>query len=205
VFVQGDTTPALLEKSLQQQLPELSITAFSRYGDLEDASAAARPDALLASPPVLQQRGARPVLQGTRGGKAQEPWLLVSVGAPLESVSGKTIGAVDVMGRNGTQAFVAELLKANDVKVKRVVKSEDLLPLLEFNAADGVVIPGSSLARLVERTQLAIKTKEVSGGPIGLPALAIFDQTKKAAITSAFLRLDDANKKRLGIDGWSMR
>lgn len=206
VFVQVDAKSSALEKSLQQQLPELSITVFSRYRDLEDANVTARPDGLLAITPVLLQRGKKPCLQGTRGGKDQEPWLLVSVGNPLEgSLSGKTIGAVDVMGRDGTQTFVAGLLKTQDVKVKRVAKSDDLLPLLEFNAADAILIPRSSLARLIERTQLAIKSKEVPGGPVGLPAVAVFNETSKDAVIKAFTGLDGATKKLLGIEAWSTR
>lgn len=206
VFLQLDAKSGALEKMLQQQLPALSVTVFSRYRDLEDASATAKPDGLVAITPVLQQRGKKPVLQGTRGGKDLEAYTLVWVGNTLDgSLSGKTIGAVDVMGRDGTQGFVAGLLKANDIKVKRVAKTEDLLPLLEFSAADGILIPSASLARLTERTRLAIKSKEVPGGPVGLPALAVFNDAAKDAITKAFSAIDAATKKILGIDAWSVR
>lgn len=206
VFLQLDAKSGALEKMLQQQLPGLALTVFSRYRDLEDASATAKPDGLVAITPVLQQRGKKPSLQGTRGGKDMEPYLLVWVGTTLDGpLSGKTIGAVDVMGRDGTQTFVAGLLKANDIKVKRVAKTEDLLPLLEFNAADGILIPSSTLARLTERTRLAIKSREVPGGPVGLPALAVFNDAAKNSITKAFSAVDAATKKILGIDAWSVR
>jgi hypothetical protein len=206
VFLQLDAKSGALEKLLQQQLPTLGVTVFSRYRDLDDASAAVKPDALVAISPVLQQRGKRPALQGTRAGKDIEPYLLVSVGNVLDGpLSGKTIGAVDVMGRDGTQAFVAVLLKTNDIKVKRVAKTEDLLPLLEFSAADGILIPSSALARLTERTRLPIKSKEAPGGSVGLPALAIFNEANKETITKALLAMDAATKKILGIDAWSAR
>jgi hypothetical protein len=205
VFLQVDAKSSALEKALQQQLPGLSIKVFSRYRDLEDAITE-RPDGLVAFAPVLQQRGKKPGLQGTRAGKDTEPYLLVSVGHPLDGpLSGKVVGAVDVLGRDGTQTFVADLLATNDVKVKRVAKSEDLLPLLEFSAADGILLPSSALTRLSERTQLAIRSKEVLGGPVGLPALAIFKDGSKDAITKAFLGMDAATKRLLGIDAWSVR
>jgi hypothetical protein len=205
VFLQADAKSSALENALQQQLPGLKVTVFSRYRDLEDASAE-KPDALLAIAPVLQQRGKKPSLQGMRAGKDVESYLLVSVGHVLDDpLSGKVIGAADVLGRDGTQAFVANLLKTGDVKVKRVAKSEDLLPLLEFSAADGIVIPSSAFGRLTERTQLGIKSKEVPGGQVGLPALAIFNESSKQAITNAFSRMDAATKKLLGIDAWSVR
>lgn len=206
VFLQLDAKSGALEKMLQQQLPGLALTVFSRYRDLEDASATARPDALVAITPVLQQRGQKPVLQGMRGGRDMEPYMLVWVGTALDGpLSGKTIGAMDVMGRDGTQAFVAGLLKVNDVKVKRVTKTEDLLPLLEFSSADGILVPSSTLARLSERTRLAIKSREVPGGPVGLPALAVFNDAAKDAITKALAAIDGATKKILGIDAWSVR
>jgi hypothetical protein len=206
VFLQLDAKSSALEKILQQQLPSLTVTVFSRYRDLEEASASAKPDALVAIAPVLQQRGKKPVFQGTRGGKDLEPYVLVAVGDALDGpLAGKTIGAVDVMGRDGTQSFVAGLLKTNDIKVKRVAKAEDLLPLLSFSGADGILIPSSALARLSERTNLAIKSKEAPGGPVGLPALAIFNEGNKDAITKAFTAMDAATKKILGIDAWSVR
>lgn len=206
VFLQLDAKSGALEKMLQQQLPGLTVTVFSRFRDLEDASATAKPDGMVAISPILEQRGKKPVLQGTRGGKDEEPYLLVSVGAALDgSLSGKTIGAVDVMGRDGTQSFVAGLVKAKDVKVKRVAKTEDLLPLLEFSAADGILIPSSALARLTERTRLDIKSKEAPGGQVGLPALAIFNDANKEPITKALSAVDVATKKILGIDSWSVR
>jgi hypothetical protein len=201
VFLQVDAKPS----ALQQQLPTLNITVFSRYRDLEDASAE-KPDGLVAIPPVLRQRGKQPVLQGTKEGKDYEPYLLVWVGHTLDGTySGKVIGAIDVMGRDGTQAFVANLLKTSDLKVKRVAKTEDLLPLLEFAAADGILIPSSALERLRERTQLAIKSKEVAGGPVGLPALAVFNDGSKEAIIKALLGMDAVTKRLLGINAWSVR
>jgi len=206
VLLQLDVKSVALERMLQQQLPNLAVTVFSRYRDLEDASAAAKPDGLLAITPVLEQWGQRPALQGIRAGRDDEPYLLVSVVKVLDgSLSGKTIGAVDVLGRDGTQSFVTGLVRAKDVKVKRVPKTEDLLPLLEFSAADGILIPSSALARLTERTRLDIKSKEAPGGRVGLPALAIFNDASKDTLTKALSRLDAATKKALGIDAWSVR
>jgi hypothetical protein len=206
VFLQLDAKSGALEKILQQHLPALEVTVFSRYRDLEDASAAGSPDALVAISPVLQRRGGKPALQGTRDGKDVEPYLLVSVDNILDGpLSGKTIGAVDVMGRDGTQSFVVALLKTNDVKVKRVAKTEDLLPLLEFSAADGILIPSSALPRLIERTRLPIKSKEAPGGSVGLPALAIFKDANREIVTKALLAMDAATLKILGIDAWGAR
>jgi hypothetical protein len=91
------------------------------------------------------------------------------------------------------------------VKIKRVAKIEDLLPLLEFSAADGIVLPRSMLSRLLERTRLVIKTKELPGGPVGLPAVAVLNPAVRDVIVRCFQELDAPSKRLLGIDSWSVQ
>lgn len=206
VFLPLDAKSSVVEKTLQGRLSGLGITVFSRFRDFDDARASGRPDAVVSVLAVLEARGAKPTLQGMRGGKPTEAYVLVSVGQPLgSSLSGKTIGAVDLLNRDGTQKFVTGLLKSTDVKIKPVAKVEDLLPLLEFSAADGIVLPGSMLAKLMERTRLPVKSRELSGVQVGLPAVAVLNPSMRDAVVSAFQKLDGATKSMLGIDDWSVR
>jgi len=203
VFLPLDAKSSVVEKTLQGKLSGLGITVFSRFRDFNEAG---RPDAMLSIPPVLESRGAKLALQGMRGGKATEPYVLASVGQPLSgSLSGKTIGAVDLLNRDGTTRFITGLLKATDVKIKRVAKVEDLLPLLEFSAADGIVLPSSMLAKLMERTRLPVKARELPGVQVGLPAVAVLNYAAHNTIVNAFQRLDRTTKNMLGIDDWSLR
>jgi hypothetical protein len=121
------------------------------------------------------------------------------------SLAGKTIGVVDLLGRDGTQTFLNGLLKATDIKIKRVAKIDDLLSLLEFSAADGIVLPSSMLGRLVERTRLVIKTKELPGGPVSLPAVAVLNPVVRDVVIRSFQQLDAPTKRLLGIDSWSVQ
>jgi hypothetical protein len=206
VFLQLDTKSSVVEKTLQQHLPELGIVVFGRFRDFEEGLTNGRPDAVLSITLVLEQRGKMASLQGRRGGKSAEPYLLASVNQPLEgSLAGKTIGVVDLLGRDGTQTFLNGLLKATDIKIKRVAKIEDLLPLLEFSAADGIVLPSSMLDRLLERTRLVIKTKELRGGPVGLPAVAVLNPAVRDVVVRSFQELDAPTKRLLGIDSWSVQ
>jgi hypothetical protein len=155
---------------------------------------------------VLEQRKKKTTLQGQRDGKSVEPYVLASVNQPLDGpLAGKTIGVVDLLGRDGTQTFLNSLLKASDFKIKRVAKIEDLLPLLEFSAADGIVLPSSMIARLMERTRLAIKTKDLPGGPVGLSAVAVLNSATRDIVVQSFQKLDPATKRLLGIDSWSVQ
>jgi hypothetical protein len=205
VFLQLDAKSSMVEKTLQEQLPDLAITVFGRYRDFEEGLTSGHPDAVLSIAPVLVQRGKTPSLQGQRGGKSSEPYVLASVNQPLEgSLAGKTIGVVDLLGRDGTQTFLNGLLKEKDLKIKRVAKIEDLLPLLEFSAADGIVLPSSMLARLLERTRLAIKTRELTATPVGLSAVAVLNPAVREVVVKSFQKVDASTKRLLGIDAWSV-
>jgi hypothetical protein len=206
VFLQLDAKSSVVEKTLQARLPGLGVTVFGRFRDFDDASTNNKPDAVLSIGPVLEARGTKPSLQGTRGGKPTEAYVLASVGQPLNgALTGKTIGAVDLLSRDGTQSFITGLLKATDVKIKRVAKVEDLLPLLEFSAADAIVLPSSMLAKFMERTRLPIKTRDLPGAQVGLPAVAVLNPAVRDQVVSAFQKLDGPTKKLLGIDDWSIR
>lgn len=206
VFLQLDVKASVLEKTLQAHLPDLTIIAFGRFRDFEDGLANGHPDAVVSITPVLQQRGKTPALRGQRAGKGTERYVLASVGKPLEpALSGKSIGVVDLLGRDGTQAFVNDLLGATDLKIKRVAKVEDLLPLLEFSAADAILLADATLTQLLVRTRLVIKTREVPGAPVGLPAVAILNPAVGAIVLRSFQALDAPTNHLLGIDTWSVR
>jgi len=205
VFLQLDAKSSIVEKTLQQHLPELGIVVFGRFRDFEEGLTNGRPDAVLSIAPVLEQRGKVSSLQGHRGGQSTEPYVLASVNQSLEgSLAGKTIGVVDLLGHDGTQIFLSNLLKTKDIKIKRVAKIEDLLSLLEFSAADGIVLPRSMLGRLLERTRLVIKSKELPGGPVGLPAVAVLNPAARDVVVRSFQGLDVPTKRLLGVDTWSI-
>src|SRR5512133_3940301 len=79
VFLQVDAKSSVVEKSLQGRLPGLSITVFGRFRDFDEAANVAQPDAMLSITPVLEARGKKPALQGMRGGKGTEAYVLASV------------------------------------------------------------------------------------------------------------------------------
>jgi len=205
VLLQLDAKASVVEKTLADHLPGVTVKVFGTFRDLDGATATGNPDALLAIPPLLEARGKKASLQGTRAGKETEPWVLVSVEKPLDGpLAGKTIGMVDVLGRDGTQAFIAQVTKDKDFKVKRVAKVEDLVPLLEFSAAQALLVPSSMIAGFAKHTKLALKSRELpGGGQVGLPAVAVLNPAAKDALVKAFNGLDAATKAVLGIDAWS--
>lgn len=204
VFLQLDVKAVAVERALQEHVPDLAITVFGRFPDFQDVLISAPPDAVLGITPVLDYQGDRVTLQGMRGGLNVEAYVLAAAGKPLAgSLAGKTIGVVDLMGREGTQAFLNHLLHTYDIKVKRVSKIEDLLPLLEFSAADGVVLSSAAARGLTARTRLSIKTTELPDGLVGLPAIAVLNRAVAGVVIKSFQALDAETNRMLGVDSWS--
>jgi hypothetical protein len=205
VLLQLDAKASAVEKTLADHLPGITVKVFGTFRDFDTAATTGNPDALLVIPPLLAARGKKPTLQGTRAGKETEPWVLVSIEKPLEGpLAGKTIGMVDLLGRDGTQAFIALVTKEKDFKVKRVAKVEDLVPLLEFSAAQALLVPSAMLPGFSKHTRLALKPRALAeAGQVGLPAVAVLNPAAKDAVVKAFIGLDAATKAVLGIDAWS--
>jgi hypothetical protein len=81
---------------------------------------------------------------------------------------------------------------------------EDLLPLLEFSAADGIVISSAAVPRLTERTRISLKIRELPDGLVGLPAVAVLNPAVRELVINSFKQLDAATNALLGVDSWSV-
>jgi hypothetical protein len=206
VFLNTDVKSAVLEKALQSKLPDLAVTVFGRFRDFEEALSGRPPDAVLAAQPLLAARGLSPVLRGVSSGRDVDSVVLVSVGPPLEdSLSNRTIGVVDYLGRKGTQELVASLLQTPDVRVKLVVRIEDLLSLLQFSAADAVLVPSDFVKSFRERSRLQLNVRAVPGAVVGRVGLAIVTPAVSDIVARQVKALDAGANQMMGIDGWRSR
>jgi hypothetical protein len=205
-FLHTDTKSATLARSLKDKLPGLEVTVFGRYRDFEEAMSSHRPDAVLALQPLLGSQKVPVVLQGVRGDQDWEPYVLLATGPAVDgSLAGKLIGVVDVLGREGTQDFVTKLLKTSDLKLKRVTKMEDLLPLLQFSAADAVLVPAGAVKSVTERSRLPLKVRELPDARVGLPAVGVLNAKVRAVLVQQIQGLDTETNKTIGVDRWKGR
>jgi hypothetical protein len=203
VFLPTDAKPTVLERTLQVKLPEMAVTVFGRFRDFEEALAAKPPDAVLALEPLLAARNLKSTLRGVSNGDKSQRFVLLSSGAPLDGAIGeRTVGVVDLLGRTETQAFVAKLLKTQHVKVKLVTKLEDLLSLLQFSAADAILVPASMVKPFTERSRLALYVRELPDAAVGRASVAVLQQEPRALITRAIQRLDTGTNQMMDLDGW---
>ena len=83
-----------------------------------------------------------------------------------------------------------------------MAKTEDLLTLLQFKLVDGILIPKSAVGRYRDKTQLELTITKLPKVNFGLPAVGIINQKAKSVLVKAFMSLDNATKKTLGVEQW---
>jgi hypothetical protein len=200
VYVPLDVPARALEKMLTASLPGVAITVFGRYKDFENAIERDHPDAVISLRPVIEYRKLAAVLQAFAGDKASDTYVTMSVG-DIGGLTGKSVGAVDLMGRKETTSFFAQRLGMPDLKLTLVTKTEDLLPLLQFQTAQAVVLPQRSVAVLRKKSSLDLRTNGLPSIEIGLPALAV-TSPRGAAIRDGVRRLPKELNQMIGVDRW---
>jgi hypothetical protein len=205
VYLHTEMKSAALGRLLQEKLPALTVTSFGRYQDFEEALGMRRPEAVLALAPLLASQNLPVLLQGARGGQEREPYVLVSNGELQGPLAGKAIGTVDFLGHEGTRTFVTALLKTTELKLKRVTKSEDLLPLLQFAAVDAVLVPAESVKQLTARSRMPLRVRTLPEAEVGLPGVAVLDPGAVERTIARFMELDADTKRAVGVDQWRRR
>lgn len=204
VFVPGTVKPRVLEEVLGSQLRGTTVTAFGGFRDLSQALEKAPADAVIAPKQVLDALGLPIHLQGRDAlGSAEQRYLLLGTRAltPAERATA-VIGTVDVAGRESSTRFVARLLNAPAIApVKRVAEEADLLSLLQFGAADAILLPEPAARALMHDTRMSLTAMEVGPGA-SLPAVSILDDTERRRIEAAVGGLGIEANAKVGVVSW---
>jgi hypothetical protein len=198
VFLHIAVKQRALQTELQSALPGFAVTAVGRPADFDRALKDGQ-DAVLTLPVVLAARGLAPAMRGMRQGSPEEKYALVGADAPPDPAKLLAVGALDVLGREGMNDFVHGLVGATP-KVERVTKVEDLLPLLQMQRVDAILLP----ARLFDEVKAASRlnlAQRVLPTQVGLPAVARVG-VGGADVLPAVKRLPSALSKTLGVDEW---
>jgi len=183
---------------LSAGLPGVATTAVGRAADFERALQDA-PDAVLSLPIVLAANGLTPVLRGFAHGTADERYALVGTGAPPEAGKVASVGALDLLGREGTNKFVRRLV-GQQARVERVTKIEDLLPLLQVQRVEGVLLPSRLVGDLRAASRLALAGRDLDQ-TVALPAAASRG-AGAAAVLATLGKMPKDLSKLLGVEEW---
>jgi len=179
------------------------VLVVSRHRDFTD-EVGRHPDAALAVQPVLRDQGWASELTGTRGGSDSEPYVLLSIGAgvDLEHTALLVLGAVDLMGRERTGSFVTRLLGGTGPQsIKYVIKTEDLLPLLQFQSVNAVVLSERDATRMKGISKLDLRVTPLAPR-VGLAAVAFITPRGRNTIKTAIHGLSAETMSKLGVDAW---
>ena len=179
-------------------LPGVTTTAVGRVADFERALQDA-PDAVLTLPVVLTAHGLVPSLRGLTRGSLEERYALVGTGAPPEPNRVASVGALDLLGRDGTNRFVRRLV-GQQARVERVTKIEDLLPLLQMQRVDAVLLPTRLVGDLRTASRLPLVQRDLEL-TVALPAAASTGPGG-AAVLAAIGKMPKDVSKLLGVEEW---
>jgi hypothetical protein len=198
VFLHVPLTQRAFQSQLQGALPGVAVTAVGRTPDFE-RGLAERPDAVLTLPVVLAAHSLTPTLQGLRKGSREEIYVLAGVDAAPDPARVATVGVIDLLGRDGMNAFVTSLLGTHP-KVERVTKVEDLLPLLQLQRVEAILLPARLLGEVGAPSRLTLVPRELSQG-VGLPAVASLGPGG-ARIMQVVRHLPASVAGELGVSEW---
>jgi hypothetical protein len=203
VYLHSSIKSRALETALATRMPSVEVVVYGRYRDFA-RELAKQPDAAMALAPVLAEHGLSLDLRGVRGGQDTESYVLLSIGSTLDKsqFSKLTVGAVDLLGRERTARFVAELLNVSTPpEIKYVIKSDDLLPLLQFQSANAVILSEDEAKRITALSKLDLRVTPL-GARVGLAAVSFRTDAGRRLIKPGIQNLDaDANRK-IGVDAW---
>jgi hypothetical protein len=198
VFLHVAAKQRAFQTELQAALPGIVVTAVGRTGDFDRALGEGQ-DAVLTLPVVLAAHGLTPILRGVRQGSADEKYSLVGTQAPPDPGKVTTVGALDLLGRDGMAGFVQSLVGAHP-KVERVTKVEDLLPLLQMQRVEAILLASRLLPEVKMASRLNLSSRELPAA-VGLPTVAKL-AAPGAQVLSAIKRLPNGITRAFGVEEW---
>jgi len=198
VFLHAALKQRAFEAELQAALPGLEVRTVGRVGDFERALSDGQ-DAVMSLPALLTLHGLAGQLQGRRGGSPDERYSLVGVGVAPDPARVAAVGALDLLGREGTNAFVCDLLGAKP-RIERVTKFEDLLPLIQMQKVDGILLPSRFLPDLQAASRLPLAQRELAK-LVKLPAVASVGPGGSEAL-AAIAHMPAKVSRTVGVDEW---
>jgi len=202
VFYPTDVRPKSLQTKINTLCPDINTVAFGRVVDFYRQIERLPPNAILSLNPVVTRKlPHQNSIKGSRKGQFEEEYLLVSLDKPVdvEKIEQLKIGVLDILGRKSMKRFINELFE-NKIKIKRVIKTEDFLPLLTFKLADAIFVSRNTFNKLQSKSrQNLIATK--TGLSIGLAMAGVYQQDDNK-IANCIKNLDQQTNTLLGVDRW---
>lgn len=198
VYLHVSVKQRAFQSLLGAGLPGITTTAVGRIADFERALKDS-PDAVLTLPLVLAAQGLSPSLRGYTRGATEERYALMGAGGTPDPARVPSVGALDLLGREGTTRFVRRLV-GPQARVERVTKIEDLLPLLQMQRVEAVLLPARLVPELRAASRLPLAVRELDA-TVALPAVASTGPSG-AAVLGAISKMPKDVSRLLGVEEW---
>ena len=203
VFVPSEVRANVIEDAIKKSCSGMDVTAFGRAKDFVKQTKKQPPTAMLTLLPVIDSTGYfKTILKGARNGSTEEDYVFVTKdkAIDLSEVAGKKVGVVDLLGRKPMSEFVSQLLQT-DVKLKRVSKIEDLLPLLSFGAADILFVSESVYENIKSKSKLNLVATRLNVR-VGLVSAALNKDNASKNVADCIKKFGGDINGILGVDQW---
>jgi len=204
VYYPSLSRPHVIQKELTNDIPGVQVTVFGLRDDFNAQVKSAPPDAILAKGALTAMYPDYTMaLSGVVNGKTTEQYLLLYIKAQLttDNMPQRTIGVVDILPKKELETFVETLLLAK-VKLKRVKKIEDLLPLLSFGMADAILVPESQAAYFKNVSNLDFKEIRLETAAAPIASVCVRQNTAAPIILKHIRKLSGNINTMLGVDTW---
>jgi hypothetical protein len=196
--------PLAVEKRLTADFPNCKITVFGRIDDFLEKVKTDRPRIVITKPGLENQlNGYQPDLLGVRNRKTEDSFCLLSTGEPVEpgTLQSKTVGTLDFLGRKGTADFINRAFSPAP-KLKRVIKTEDLLPLLIMKMADAILVSAYDIPYFRETSKLDLKVTPVPSAKSGIVEVLTLQNNPDTTLLLAVKKANRNFNAVFGIEQW---
>jgi len=205
VHLPAGARPRAVQRKLNTLITSMDFVVYGRSADFQRALLQGDGDAFLAFRASLE-KGKRKVevaLQGVNKGRTWEPYVLIGKGR-TQLGDGVSLAALDLIGRRLMPTYVQGLLNLERrPSLKVAARVEDLVTLLQINRVQLILARESSIAAILEKTNVELKITKLRGVSFGYPALNIENESMRATILSEFLSMDGEAKRLLGVEEWT--
>jgi len=203
VFLPSTAKTRTINDNLKKSFPGTDIVVFGRFKDFYKKVLESSPDAILTKTPLIKQFKSYNIkAKGMIDNQLTEQYWIISIDKKItqNNLPGKTIGVLDFLGRKKITEFVNSLLNTkNTIKIKRVTKTEDLLPMLTFKMADGILVTEKDINYFSSISNLNFKKTKIKGAKAEIISLA----TKESVSETQYINcLSKVSPKLLGVDKW---
>ncbi|MCM8533324.1 MAG: hypothetical protein NE330_19300 [Lentisphaeraceae bacterium] len=190
------------EKALKSDssLQGTEVTVFGKFSEFASSLKSSKPKYLIVPSAFVEyNKDYKAVYQFAKGGQTHFKFIVLSAKDEWkkDNQAKGSVGIVDELGRKQTSSFIkAQVGKFK--RVKRVTKTDDLMPLLVLENANYIIIRPENYEIL--KAKFTAKTNQVGESQsIGHPVICVLNGTSDAEIEKLG-KMSPAAIKGLGFD-----